>query len=70
MVIWNVIIKFDVSGLKRWKKTVKVKAIFLIHVELPNAGMDLERNNKRKACDYDSHIESVSIVNGEGHEGT
>ncbi|KAK9197587.1 hypothetical protein WN944_012770 [Citrus x changshan-huyou] len=36
----------------------------------PLRGMDLERNHKRKACDYDSHIESVSIVNGEGHEGT
>lgn len=39
-------------------------------MELPNAGMDLERNHKRKACDYDSHIESVSTVNGEGQEAT
>ncbi|KAH9669603.1 hypothetical protein KPL70_021856 [Citrus sinensis] len=32
--------------------------------------MDLERNHKWKACDYDSHIELVSTVNGEGQEGT
>lgn len=39
-------------------------------MELPNTGMDLERNHKWKACDYDSHIELVSTVNGEGQEGT
>lgn len=42
----------------------------MIHLEYSNAGMELEKIHKRKACDSNRCIKTMSIVNGEGQEGT